>query len=75
MTYSNPTDYDLFARRALVLGCQDAEASLWAEISLRRKWTFAADIAEFDHAVLDYLVSVGSGESWQRDLENLLEAS
>jgi hypothetical protein len=70
-----PTDYNHFSQRALVLGCRDEEASLWAEIALRRGWSFAVDVAEFDNAVLDYLVSVGAGDSWQRDLEKLLETT
>ena len=73
MTDSDRSNETLFLERALILGCSDQDAALWGQIATRKRWSFAVDKAEFDRSVLDYMVSLGAGDTWRRDLEVLLE--
>ena len=67
------TDDVLFHQRALVLGCNDLEAALLAQIATKRGWRFLDSSHEFDRVALDYLVALSAGEAWPRDLEVELE--
>jgi hypothetical protein len=70
-----PAREQLFVQRALILGCEGREAALRAQIAIRRGWSTATDGAKFDRAVVEYLVDLGLGQTWPRDLEQMLEGS
>jgi hypothetical protein len=62
-----------FVARALTLGCAEGDAQLWAQIAVQRGWQ-PGDLADFDDAVLDYLVRLGMGETWPQELRAHLES-
>ena len=63
---------EAFLQRALVLGCTDEEALLWADIAVAREWKYDTHHIEFEDAVVDYLVRLGAAETWPQELRQVL---